>query len=296
MKFSLTNNGFNTEDFEVKIQEFSLRLQNINTQQDIICSLSESIIDVRDNPVILQLYMRVIEEYSCRAPPEHLIPLVYILNDFAQKSKPQAHFVSEALLNIFSQINLYYTEYMAKARRCFNIWKNREIFDHETLKRLDCSLLGINPPVPTTISPKNITNNFIGIRNEENSITYTKTHYNEGNRDEDVNLNQCMDSERFNSQKTVDGSKNSLKERYLDLCSSYDKVIRDISSAREKRKIIQNILITNEPIKKKNDDRLFKLLEMEWELRCQICEGLKATLDKVDIFHTEITRKLANSI
>ncbi|KAK6589521.1 hypothetical protein RS030_203049 [Cryptosporidium xiaoi] len=296
MKFSLTNDGFNTEDFEANIHQFSWRLQRINTQQDIICSLSESIIDVKDNPVILQLYMRVVEEYSCRAPPEHLIPLVYILNDFAQKSKPQAHFASEALFNIFSQINLYYTEYMAKARRCFNIWKNREIFDRETLKRLDCLLLGITPPVPTTISQQNISNSFLGMHNGENSITHTRARHNEENRDKEDDSNQYRDSEQHGSQKPTSESDNSLREQYLDLCSSYDKVIKDITSAKEKRKIIQNIRITTEPVKKTNDYRLFKLLEMEWELRCQICEGLKATLDKIDIFHTEITRRLANSI
>ncbi|CUV07347.1 unnamed protein product [Cryptosporidium hominis] len=291
-----TNTGFNTEEFESQLHLFAQKLQTINTQQDVICALSESIICIKENTVILQLYMRVVEEYSSRAPPEHLIPLVYILNDFAQKCKSQAHYTSEALFNIFNQINLYHTEYMAKARRCYNIWKIREIFDNDTLRKLDCALLGLTPPVPSALSCGNLKElqalnsepyhraNAVNSladssqRNQTNNDTYNEPNY--------LEL-QC------NSHNEDDLK---LESQYLTLCTSVDNVLKDAASIREKRKIIQNICSTNRKSKLSSNEKLLKLIEMEWDLRCNICLNLQETLNLLDHLHSEVIIRLSNTV
>ncbi|EAK90355.1 RPR domain protein (involved in RNA metabolism) [Cryptosporidium parvum Iowa II] len=291
-----TNTGFNTEEFESQLHLFAQKLQTINTQQDVICALSESIICIKENTVILQLYMRVVEEYSSRAPPEHLIPLVYILNDFAQKCKSQAHYTSEALFNIFNQINLYHTEYMAKARRCYNIWKIREIFDNDTLRKLDCALLGLTPPVPSALSCGNLkelqalnsepyhranaVNNLTDSsqRNQTNNDTYNEPNY--------LEL-------QFNTHNEDDLK---LESQYLTLCASVDNVLKDAASIREKRKIIQNICSMNRTSKLSSNEKLLKLIEMEWDLRCNICLNLQETLNLLDHLHSEVIIRLSNTV
>ncbi|KAF7456456.1 rpr domain-containing protein [Cryptosporidium felis] len=293
---SLTNGGFNTEEFETQLRSFAQKLHNVNTQQDVICALSNSIISVRENTVILQLYMRVVEEYSSRAPPEHLIPLVYILNDFAQKCKSQAHYTSEALFNIFSQINLYHTEFMAKARRCFNIWKIREIFDSDTLRRLDCALLGLTPPVPSALINRPSTEQ--GRHSSEPSIK------NDTNKSASESLNDRVNNSEnteCNMRETdisvvLDDEDEAIKNKYFDLCTCIDGIIRDATSIREKQKIIQSIFSANSSDKPPGNEKLFKLIEMEWELRCNVCLNLQQTLNILDFFHTEIVLKLVEVI
>lgn len=293
---SLANTGFNAEEFERQLHIFAQKLQTINTQQDVICALSESIISVKDNTVILQLYMRVIEEYSSRALPEHLIPLVYLLNDFAQKCKSHAHYTSEALFNIFSQINLYHTEFMAKARRCYNIWKIREIFDRDTLRKLDYALLGLTPPVPSA---------FLHEYSKElealSSEPYKRTDSNNSGGAHSTNKSSCdldknarhMDSQS-KSHKTEDIG---LKTQYLSVCVSVNHVLKDTTSVREKRKIIHNIYSTaNETSKLSSNEKLLKLIEMEWDLRCNICSRLQESLNLLDKLHSEIVLRLADTI
>ncbi|KAH8582592.1 RPR domain involved in RNA metabolism [Cryptosporidium sp. chipmunk genotype I] len=289
------NTGFNTEEFESQLHLFAQKLQTINTQQDVICALSESIICIKENTVILQLYMRVIEEYSSRAPPEHLIPLVYILNDFAQKCKSQAHYTSEALFNIFNQINLYHSEYMAKARRCYNIWKTREIFDTDTLRRLDCALLGLTPPVPSAFShgySKELAFNF---------EPYHRT--NTINNLADSSQSNKTNNDIFNEFKNLEAHYNShnaddlkLENQYLTLCASVDNVLKGAASIREKRKIIQNICSANRKSRLSSNEKLLKLIEMEWELRCNICLNLQETLNLLDQLHSEVIIRLSDAV
>ncbi|OII74901.1 rpr domain-containing protein [Cryptosporidium ubiquitum] len=291
-----TYNGFNTEEFESQLHLFAQKLQTINTQQDVICALSESIICIKENTVILQLYMRVVEEYSSRAPPEHLIPLVYILNDFAQKCKSQAHYTSEALFNIFNQINLYHTEYMAKARRCYNIWKIREIFDADTLRRLDCALLGLTPPVPSTLS-HGYSKELQGFSSESNNRTNINNlaisfQTNKANNDTEKEAKYLQ--KQYNSGNKEDLK---LKNGYLSLCASVDNVLKDAASIREKRKIIQSICSTaNKTSKLSNNEKLLKLIEMEWELRCNICLNLQETLNLLDHLHSEVIIRLSDTV
>lgn len=295
---SMNGDTFNSEEFEEKLHLFAEKLHTINTQQDVICSLSESMIKIKENNVILQLYMRVIEEYSSRAPPEHLIPLVYVLNDFAQKCKTQAHYTSEALFSIFSQINLYYTEYMAKARRCYNIWKFREIFDQETLKRLDCALLGLTPPVPEKTQPISAIER--GAKYLESEIDSKEKLYKKSEDMKDTHVTVADESSSLNqslSSASTSELDENLKNQYLYLFLCCDKVLKDTASVKEKRKIIQNINpIFNSSKKLSKGDKLFKLIEMEWNLRCEVCENLKETLNKLDLFHTDITKKLSSVI
>lgn len=290
-----TYNGFNTEEFESQLHLFAQKLQTINTQQDVICAISESIICIKENTVILQLYMRVVEEYSSRAPPEHLIPLVYILNDFAQKCKPQAHYTSEALFNIFNQINLYHTEYMAKARRCYNIWKIREIFDSDTLRRLDCALLGLTPPVPSTLS-RGYSKEAQGFNSESNrpNINNLASSF----QNDQANNGTDKEAKHLETQHNSHNNEDlKLKNRYISLCASIDNVLKDAASIREKRKIIQNICSTaNKTNKLSNNEKLLKLIEMEWELRCNICLNLQETLNLLDNLHSEIIIRLSDTV
>ncbi|KAJ1610727.1 RPR domain-containing protein [Cryptosporidium canis] len=293
---SFTNIGFNAEEFEAQLHLFAQKLQTINTQQDVICALSESIISIRENAVILQLYMRVVEEYSSRAPSEHLIPLVYLLNDFAQKCKPYAHYTSEALFNIFSQINQYHTEYMAKARRCYNIWKIREIFDTDTLKRLDCALLGLTPPVPSAFS--HAYSKELEVLGSE---TYKRTDSNNSvgtHSSSRSNKDFDKDSRYLETQSNSPNAEDlRLRSQYLSLCVSVDRVLKDTSSVREKRKIIQNICSTiSETSKLNNIEKLLKLIEMEWDLRCNICLNLQETLNLLDQLHSEVTLRLSDTV
>lgn len=292
---SFTSKGFSPEEFEKNLHIFAHKLQAISNQQDIICALSESIASVKDNTVILQLYMRVVEEYSSRALSEHLIPLVYLLNDFAQKSKSHAHYTSEALFNIFSNINLYHTELMAKARRCYNIWKLREIFDNDTLKKLDYALLGLTPPVPSAL---------LNGDSKELEALNSELHRSESNNSAGTHSTNRSGSDLDKDTRHTDLQPSSynlgdreLKAKYLSVCVCIDNVIKDTTSVREKRKIIQNIFLNmNETNKLSSNEKLLKLIEMEWDLRCNICSRLQESLNLLDRLHSEIVLRLADAV
>ncbi|EEA06687.1 uncharacterized protein CMU_013620 [Cryptosporidium muris RN66] len=276
-----TEGQFSSVEFETQLHLFSQRLQEINSQQDVICSLSERIISVKDNPVILQLYIRLIEEYSITAPPEQLIPLLYLLNDFAQKCKNHAHMASEAIINIFNLINIEYTEYMAKARRCFNIWKSRGIFDSNILKQLDYALLGLAPPLLIISSSFPNVNTSESSNISQQSISDIKLDSVNSAEDPIIHI-ACI------KQRDI-----KLYNLYQDICNECGTTIRDASSAREKRKIIQNLefSITKTP-KGSQKEKLLKLLEMEWNLHCNICDNILKLIEKLDQFHLQVTNKL----
>ena len=60
-----------------------------------------------------------------------------------------------------------------------------------------------------------------------------------------------------------------------------------------RRKIIQNLefSITKTP-KGSQKEKLLKLLEMEWNLHCNICDNILKLIEKLDQFHLQVTNKL----